>query len=304
MAAGIASSPHLLARSGTTPGVYEARKSLGWAVLVVGIVCLTLPAVAVYLRYLVFDQVVGQPVERLPGWFQALQQAGIARIESRTTTVSMGRLGFERDAILFALPVAAGFPQVLTYLALAGAFAATLCALSASLFTAASILAEDMTRADTTGIATDRARLGKARIALIGVGGLAIALAVASPADPLQLFLWMVTLCASAAFPVLFLSIWWRRASAWGAMVGMLAGFAAAAVTILLAEAGALAIPSSLAGAIGIPCGLLATIMASLAVKTSDSRLLEHVHEMRVPGGETIHDREVRLLRLKSRTPA
>ena len=28
------------------------------------------------------------------------------------------------------------------------------------------------------------------------------------------------------------------------------------------------------------------------------------VHEMRVPGGETLYDREVRLQRLKSRTPA
>ena len=51
-AAGIAASPALLSRPGTTPGVYEARKSLGWAVLVVGLVLLTLPAVAVYLRAL------------------------------------------------------------------------------------------------------------------------------------------------------------------------------------------------------------------------------------------------------------
>ena len=50
VAAGIAASPALLSRSGTTPGVYEARKSLGWAVLVVGLVLLTLPAIAVYLR--------------------------------------------------------------------------------------------------------------------------------------------------------------------------------------------------------------------------------------------------------------
>src|SRR5206468_11564980 len=39
-AAGIAASPTLLTRSGTTPGVYEARKSLGWAVLVAGLVLL------------------------------------------------------------------------------------------------------------------------------------------------------------------------------------------------------------------------------------------------------------------------
>src|SRR5204863_7864515 len=105
-AAGIAASPALLSRSGTTPGVYEARKSLGWAVLVVGIVLLTLPAVAVYLRALLLDQVVGQPGDRLPIWFQMLQQAGIARIEGKTQVVRLLGIGFERDAALFALPIA------------------------------------------------------------------------------------------------------------------------------------------------------------------------------------------------------
>src|SRR5262249_3203201 len=47
MAAGIAAAPALVARCGTTPGVYEARKSLGWAVLTCGLVLLTLPAFAV-----------------------------------------------------------------------------------------------------------------------------------------------------------------------------------------------------------------------------------------------------------------
>ena len=131
MAAGIAASPSLLARPGTTPGVYEARKSFGWAVLVSGVVLLTLPAVAVFLRALLLDQVIGQPVDRLPAWFQSLQQAGIARVDATAPTVSFTSVSFERDAALFALPYAAGFPQVLVYLALAGALAAALAALAA-----------------------------------------------------------------------------------------------------------------------------------------------------------------------------
>ena len=79
--AGIAASPSLLSRPGSTLGVYETRKSLGWAVLVCGIVLLTLPAIAVFLRVLLVDQVIGQPVDRLPAWFQALQRAGIAAFE-------------------------------------------------------------------------------------------------------------------------------------------------------------------------------------------------------------------------------
>ena len=48
---------------------------------------LTLPAVAVYLRALMLEQVVGHPGDSLPAWFQLLQQAGIARIEAKTQVV-------------------------------------------------------------------------------------------------------------------------------------------------------------------------------------------------------------------------
>src|SRR5262249_17380013 len=141
MTAGIAGSPALLARSGTTPGVYEARKSFGWAVLVAGLVLLTLPAFAVYLRALILDQVIGQSGGSLPVWFQLLQQGGIARVESKTPVVTLGAISFERDAVLFALPIAIQLPQALVYLPLAGALAAALAALASALTALAAIIA-------------------------------------------------------------------------------------------------------------------------------------------------------------------
>jgi cation/acetate symporter len=302
MAAGVAASPALLPRSGTTPGVYEARKSMGWAVLVAGVVLLTLPAVAVYVRFLLFEQVIGQSGAQLPAWMQILQQAGIAQLESSAQPVSVARLSFERDAVLFALPIAAGFPQVLVYLALLGALAAALTALSASLFALAAIVAEDVVRASPVEVTSDRARLSRARVALAGMAFVAIWLAIAAPADPLQLFLWGVTLSASSCFPVLLLSIWWRRTRAWGAMAGMLSGLLVAGASIVLGETGALGLPSVLAGALGLPCAMLVTIVCSLMAPARGRNVLEQLREMRVPGGETVYDREMRLLRLKHRS--
>jgi cation/acetate symporter len=303
-AAGIASSPSLLARPGSTPGVYESRKSFGWAVLVSGVVLLTLPAVAVFLRALLLDQVIGQPVDRLPPWFQSLQQVGIARVDSTAPTVSFTSVSFERDATLFALPYAAGFPQVLVYLALAGALAAAMAALAAALITAAAILSEDVVHGLQPGMATDGARLAGARAALLGAALVTVWLAIAAPADPLKLFLWSLSISASAAFPVLVLSVWWKRINAWGAMVGMLAGLATAALAILLGESDAWPLPSALAGAIGLPAGALAAIAASLLTPPPSKSILDSLNEMRVPGGETVYDREVRLQRLKSPPPA
>jgi cation/acetate symporter len=303
-AAGIAASPGLLSRVGTTPGVYEARKSLGWAVLVVGLVVLTLPAIAVHLRAMLVEQIANHPGDRLPVWFQLLQQAGIAKVEAKTQVVKLASISFERDATLFALPLAAGFPQVLVYLSLAGALAAALAALGSALMTITAIVAEDVIHGLTTDTPTDAQRVATARVALIGAAFVAIWLAIAVPADPLQLFVWSLTFGAAGSFPVLLLAIWTERTSQWGALASMVTGFVVTALAMLLAETGAIGLPSALAGAIGLPLALCAGILASELTPAPGRNALDLVSDMRVPGGETLYDRETRLLRLRSRAPS
>jgi cation/acetate symporter len=301
--AGTAASPLLLPRPGSTPGVHEARKSFGWAVLIAGIVFLTLPAIAIYLRLLLLDQVIGQPADRLPAWFQTLQQMGFARVDATTPTVSFVNVSFDRDAVWFALSIAAGFPQVLLYLSLAGALAAALAALAAGILTGATVLSEDIVHGLQAEPASDRARIGAARAALAGVAIVTGWLAIA-PADPLKLFLWSLTFSASSAFPVLVLSVWWKRTTSWGAMAGMLTGLGVATLAILLGEAGAWTLPSVLAGAVGLPAGLAAAMATSMLTPQPGRNVVNVLQEIRVPGGETLYDRELRLQRLKTRSVA
>jgi cation/acetate symporter len=299
--AGIAGSPSLLMRPGSTPGVHEARKSFGWAVMITGAVLLTLPAVAIYLRVLLLDQVVGQPFDRLPAWFQTLQDLGIARIDNVGQTVRLVNISFDRDAVLFALSYAAGFPQVLVYLALAGGLAAALLALASALMASAAIISEDIVHGLRAEPASEAARVLAARGALGGVALVAVWLAIAASADPLRLFLWSLAYSGSAVFPVLLLSIWWKRTTAWGAIAGLLAGLATTTAAILLGEAGVWSLPSVLAGAIGLPIGVAATIGASLLTPPPSPQVVAMLQEIRVPGGETLYDRELRLQRLKTR---
>src|SRR5262249_58911273 len=85
------------------------------------------------------------------------------------------------------------------------------------------------------------ARVGTARFALFAAAFTTVWLAIAAVGDPLQLFLWAVTLSASTSFPVLFLTIWWKRINALGAISGMSTGFASSALVILLSDTGAIA---------------------------------------------------------------
>ena len=59
-----------------------------------------------------------------------------------------------------------------------------------------------------------------------------------------------------------------------------------------------------LAAVLGLPAGAVTAVVASLFTPQPAQSVIDSVHEMRVPGGETLYDREVRLLRLKSPTPA
>jgi len=303
-AAGVAASPVLLSRPGSTPSVHETRKSLGWAVLIVAVVLLTLPAVAIYLRLMLAEQVIGHPADRLPAWFLSLQKSAIARLDGAGPTVTFDNVSFDRDAVLFSLSFAAGFPQAFVYLALAGAFAAGLAALAAGLMGCSALLSEDIVHGLRAEVPPDGLRVGSARVAAVGVAVATAWLAVAAPADPLKLFFWSLSFSAAAAFPVLILSVWWKRTNAWGAIAGLLTGLGVTASTIFLSETGAWTMPSALAGALGLPAGLAAAIITSLLTPAPSRNIVNILQEIRVPGGETLYDRELRLLRLRSRAPA
>ena len=203
IAAGIAASPGLLPRSGTTPGVYEARKSLGWAVLVAGIVLLTLPAVAVYLRAMLLEQVVGQPRRRLPAWFQLCSRRASPASTPRPRSSSCRTSASSAMPSLFALPIAAGFRRLSSTWRWPAHWRHALAALACSLVAMATMLAEDVVHGLPNETAAEVRPHGPPAWPCSGRRFVTIWLAVAAPADPLELFLWAFTLTASAAFPVL-----------------------------------------------------------------------------------------------------
>jgi cation/acetate symporter len=108
-----------------------------------------------------------------------------------------------------------------------------------------------------------------------------------------------LAICGSALFPVLVLSIWWKRMNAFGAMAGMLTGFLVALLTVAGGQGESAAIPSALAAIIGIPAAVSAIFAVSLATPPPTRHVLQIVRDIRVPGGEVLYDREMRTQRLK-----
>jgi cation/acetate symporter len=301
--AGTAAMPSLLVRAGTNTSVADTRRALVWSLLLLGLVLLTLPAIAVFARTLVLTELAGKSPDRLPEWFQALVQTGQASYDAQAAKVQAVSLRLRRDGVLLALPQLAGFPAVLTYLAASGIVAAALAGASARLLTLANMASEDLLYGARRRTPTLTARLAAARIALGLTAALAAFTAFHWNADPMRLVLWGMSLAAATVLPVLVMSIWWKRINAAGAAAGMAAGFTVTGLAILgdalLDGPGWLGIDSTLSAVFGIPAGIAAAMLVSLLTPAPAKHVRELVRDLRVPGGETIHDREVRL----SRTP-
>lgn len=298
--AGVAAAPWLLPRMATAPGIYEARKSLGWATFFFGIIMLTCATVAVFMRHYLLD-VVGVSIAAPPQWLASLNAEGFAEIGTRGTQLAMTSVNFDRDSIILGLPIAAGLPMVFAYLAAAGLVAAAFAAATATALTLANLLSEDILSGLNTRPPNDGFRLGAARIMLVIVvafGGLVASIA---NSDALKLLMWALALTGASAFPVLIASIWWKRINQFGAFAGFATGFAVSVLVILASEANLLETSSALAAVFALPASVAAMIIVTLATTPPSRHVLELLRDLRVPGGELLYDREMRILRQKER---
>jgi cation/acetate symporter len=293
-----ASAPWLLPRVAATPGVYEARKSIAWATVLFGITMITLAAIAVFMRKYT-HMIILEPVQQVPAWLSQLVALDLAKIDTSVQRINFSSLAISRDAVLAALPMAASMPAVALYLTLAGAIAAALAAAGAGVIALANILTEDLVFGLNADAPPTKPRLVVARTAIAAVVATGAAVALNANVDPFRLWLWALAMTGSSLFPVLVMSIWWKRLNGYGALAGVATGFATALLVIVANASGVVALDGALAGLIGIPCATVSAIAVTALTPAPGKHALELVRDIRVPGGEILHDREMRLQRQK-----
>lgn len=299
IACGVASAPWLLPRVAAAPGVYEARKSLGWATVVFGIMLLTVSSVAVFMRDFILDLVMSDRVAPLPKWLFDAAAQGFVQFDQSLPRVTFSALKFHRDSVLFTLPVAAELPQAFVYLLMAGGIAAALIAASATTVSLAAILGEDVVQGLQWEPASNENRVWISRVFIAIAAFCGGVLTLLAPTDPLRLVFWALSMTAASMFPILVLSIWWKRLTSQGALLGMVTGFGMAAVLIFASESGYFFIPSMIAGSFGMPFAAVVALAVSAMRPEANRHDLEVVRDIRVPGGQIIYDREMQRLQLQ-----
>jgi cation/acetate symporter len=234
---GTAGLPHVIVRFYTVKSVSAARWSAGWALLFIALLYTTAPTVAIFAKYYMLTEMVGQPVEVVAAipWVANWIQTGLIRLpETGILTAEQLLAGVDRDIIVLALPEMAQLAPYVVGLVAAGGLAAALSTASGLLIVVSSSIAHDLYGHLINPGASDAKRLLVGRIAIAFGVLVAGYLGINPPGFVAEVVAFAFGLAAASFFPVIVLGIFWKRATKQGAIWGMITGLTFTAVTIVL----------------------------------------------------------------------
>ncbi len=225
---GTAGLPHLLTRFYTTPTVREARDSVTWALLFIVLLYLSVPALAVLVKYEVLQHLVGSSFDALPTWIVQWARVDPALVSVTDVNgdgkVQFGEIRLGADIIMLATPEIGAMPYVVSALVAAGGLAAALSTADGLLLTISNAMVRDLYSQDVAPQLNPEQRVILSKFALLAVALLAALVASLKPADILPLVSASFSLAAATFVPALVLGIFWPGATRAGAVAGMSAG--------------------------------------------------------------------------------
>jgi cation/acetate symporter len=283
---GTAGLPHLLTRFYTLPSVAETRKSVAWSLFFIGLLYLSVPALAVMVKFEVLNNLVGSSFDHLPSWM-----AQWSRLDSGLLSFSdvngdrilqLGELKLGADMIMLATPELGGMPFVVSGLVAAGGLAAALSTADGLLLTISNALVHDIGPGRVHKPKSAEGRVILSKFALLAVAMLAAVVAAFKPAEILALVSTSFSLAAAAFFPGMVLGLLWPKVHRPAAVGGMLAGLGLTFYYLVVNAPGfrhfwGLEPSSGLwfgiqpisAGVFGVPAGLLVMVVLTWVVPSA-----------------------------------
>ncbi|HSV70204.1 MAG TPA: VC_2705 family sodium/solute symporter, partial [Methylibium sp.] len=278
---GTAGLPHLLTRFYTTPTVADARSSVAWALFFIVLLYLSVPALAVLVKFEVMQSLAGSHFDALPAWILQWGKVDASLISVSDVNgdgiVQFGEIRLGADIIMLATPEIGGLPYVVSGLVAAGGLAAALSTADGLLLTISNALVRDFYCHEVSEHTTPEQRVILSKFALLAVALLAAMVASLKPADILPLVSASFSLAASAFVPAMVLGIFWPGTTRAGAVAGMLSGLAITVYYMLANAAGVrnflqlqgpadlwLGIVPVSGGVFGVALGLAVTVAVSL----------------------------------------
>ena len=248
---GTAGLPHVIIRFYTTRTVSGARWTGVFALLFIGLLYTTAPAVAAFARFNLVDTVVGRPYAERPEWFRSWEETDLIQFSDKDADgiidyapgdladpESANELGIDPDIMVLANPEIAELPSWVMAIVVAGGLAAALSTASGLLLVIASSFSHDIYKQFLRKQATEREELLVARGSMLVAVLFAGLLGIYPPAFVAEVVAFAFGLAAASFFPAIVLGIFDTRTTREGAIAGMAAGLIFTATYIVTVAPG------------------------------------------------------------------
>ncbi|MFD2564813.1 sodium:solute symporter family protein [Aquimarina rubra] len=259
---GTAGLPHVIVRFFTVKRVKDARKSAGYALLLIAILYTTAPAVAVFAKTNLITSVQNKQYEDLPKWFKNWEDTELLgwvdkngdgkvqytkghavignknkpmfdkdqrgnfgeRIITNVNTATKNELFVDRDIMVLANPEIANLPNWVIALVAAGGLAAALSTAAGLLLVISSSVSHDLIKKMIKPTISEKGELVAARISAVAAVCVAGYFGINPPGFVAAVVALAFGLAAASFFPAIVLGIFYKRMNKEGAIAGMIVG--------------------------------------------------------------------------------
>ncbi|WP_431134521.1 sodium:solute symporter family protein [Psychroserpens mesophilus] len=256
---GTAGLPHVIVRFFTVPKVKDARKSAGYALLLIAILYTTAPAIAVFARTNLIETVSQTEYKEIPEWFKNWEDTGLIawsdkngdgkiqyvagsaldgkkpvytdargasgeRMISNANASTKNELYVDRDIMVLANPEIANLPNWVIALVAAGGIAAALSTAAGLLLVISTSISHDLIKKQLKPNISDKGELMWARGAIVVAIIIAGLFGIYPPGFVAAVVALAFGLAAASFFPAIILGIFDKRMNKQGAIAGMIVG--------------------------------------------------------------------------------
>ncbi|WP_062054934.1 sodium:solute symporter family protein [Aquimarina longa] len=259
---GTAGLPHVIVRFFTVKRVKDARKSAGYALLLIAILYTTAPAVAVFAKTNLIESVQNKKYEELPTWFKNWEDTGLLgwtdkngdgqvqyanghsvkgnknkpvfdgknrgeygeRTITNVNAATKNELFVDRDIMVLANPEIANLPNWVIALVAAGGLAAALSTAAGLLLVISSSVSHDLIKKMIKPDISEKGELIAARLSAVAAVCVAGYFGINPPGFVAAVVALAFGLAAASFFPAIVLGIFYKRMNKEGAIAGMVVG--------------------------------------------------------------------------------
>ncbi len=299
---GTAGLPHVLIRFYTVPNARAARWSAMWALIFIGLLYTTAPAVSAFARVNMIETLHMQPYTDAPAWFKSWEGTGLIVFNDRngdgliqySGNAVANELTVDRDIMVLANPEIAKLPAWVVALVAAGGLAAALSTAAGLLLVISASVSHDLLKSVLWKNMPQNVELRMARVAAAFAVVVAGILGIYPPGFVAQVVAFAFGLAAASFFPILLLGIFDKRTTKEGAIAGMILGIGFTAAYIIwfrfvdptaAAEQWLFGISPEGIGSIGMMLNFIVAISVSRFTASPPMDVQHMIEDIRLPGG-------------------